>query len=246
MNMEDLVYNNPAIKATDPYYGKPLQLRDNNGKMLTTDTIRNWFSWPHYKIYVPDPLKDTNAQYNGGAGDMYIYRLAETYLIRAEAYCWKGDLQKAADDVNAVRARAGAAPYKADQINISTVLDERARELFYEELRHVELARVAYVYTLTGKQAENGKTYTLDNYSKDNYWYDRIMARTEFYNKGVKTVYGNEYTLSPYHIRWPVPQNTINTNIDGRINQNYGYSGYELNVPPYDNIEDAMKAETEP
>ena len=32
-------------------------------------------------------------------------RLAETYLIRAEAYVWKGDLASAAADVNAVRTK---------------------------------------------------------------------------------------------------------------------------------------------
>ncbi len=246
MNMSDLVYNNGALEGKDPYYGKPLELYDKNGKILTTDTIRNWFSWPHYKLYVEDPKKDNNDQYNGGAGDMYIYRLAETYLMRAEAYFWKGELQKAADDVNAIRTRAGASAYPASKIDMGTILDERARELFWEELRHVELVRISRLFCMTGKAAENGKTYEMENFSENNYWYDRIMSKTDFYNKGVKTVYGNIYTMSPYHALWPVPQKSIDSNTEGRLNQNYGYAGYELNEPPFDNIEDAIKSELAP
>jgi hypothetical protein len=42
-------------------------------------------------FYVESPRSETQDNYNGGAGDWYIYRLAETYLLRAEAYFWKGE-----------------------------------------------------------------------------------------------------------------------------------------------------------
>jgi len=229
MDMEDLVYNNPAIKGSDSYYGKPLQFRNDAGTVLVVDTIRSWFSWPHYKVYVPDPQR---VQPQGGQSDWYVYRLAETYLLRAEAYVWKGDLANAAADVNAVRTRAGAAPYAPDQINIGTVLDERARELYYEEHRKTELTRMAYIFAKTGKAAYNGKTYSQETFSEDNFFYDRIMEKTDFYNKGVRTRHGDEYTMSPYHVLWPVPAGAINSNTQGRINQNKGYSGFENNVPP--------------
>lgn len=229
MNMKDLVYNNPDIKGKDSYYGKQLQFRNNSGTILVVDTIRSWFSWPHYKVYVPDPQR---VQPQGGQSDWYIYRLAETYLLRAEAYVWKGDLANAAADINAVRTRAGAAPYSPDQVNIGTVLDERARELYYEEHRKTELTRMSYIFAKTGKQAYNGKTYSLETFSESNFFFDRIMEKTDFYNKGVKTRHGDEYTMSPYHVLWPVPAGAINSNTKGRINQNKGYSGYESNVPP--------------
>lgn len=229
MDMEDLVYNNPAIKGSDSYYGKPLQFRNDAGTVLVVDTIRSWFSWPHYKVYVPDPQR---VQPQGGQSDWYVYRLAETYLLRAEAYVWKGDLANAAADVNTVRTRAGAAPYTPDQINIGTVLDERARELYYEEHRKTELTRMAYIFAKTGKAAYNGKTYSQETFSEDNFFYDRIMEKTDFYNKGVRTRHGDEYTMSPYHVLWPVPAGAINSNTKGQINQNKGYSGFENNVPP--------------
>ncbi len=240
MNMEDLVYNNEAIKATDSYYGKPLQFRNNAGAILVVDTIRSWFSWPHYKVYVPDPQR---VQPQGGQSDWYIFRLAETYLLRAEAYVWKGDLANAAADVNAVRTRAKAAPYTAAEMNIGTILDERARELYYEEPRKTELTRMAYLFAKTGKAAYNGKSYNLENFSEDNFFYDRIMEKTDFYNKGVHTRHGDEYTMSPYHVLWPIPAAAINGNTRGQINQNKGYSGYENNVPPLTTIPEEVPAE---
>lgn len=229
MDMEDLLYNNPAVEGTDSYYGKPLQFRNEAGTILVVDTIRSWFSWPHYKVYVPDPQR---VQPQGGQSDWYIYRLAETYLLRAEAYVWKNDLANAAADINAVRTRAGAAPYSADQINIGTVLDERARELYYEEHRKTELTRMAYILAKTGSAAYNGKTYSEETFAESNFFYDRVMEKTDFYNKGVRTRHGDEYTMSPYHVLWPIPAGAINSNTKGQINQNKGYSGYENNVPP--------------
>lgn len=229
IRMEDILYNNPGIKETDTFYGKNLQLKNAEGVVLTIDTIRCWFDWPNYKLFIEDPLR---VQPQGGNSDWYVFRLAETYLLRAEAYAWKGDLAKAADDVNAVRTRANCAPLAAGKIDIGTILDERARELYFEEPRKTELTRIAYLFAQTGKPAPNGKTYSLDKFSDDNYFYDRVMEKSDFYNKGVKTRHADEYTMSPYHVLWPIPQSAIDGNTQGRINQNKGYSGYEKNVPP--------------
>jgi hypothetical protein len=233
MRMQDLVYNNPGIKANDPDYGKNLRLRTNAGALLTIDTIRCWFDWPHYKLFVADPER---VQAVGGHTDWYVFRLAETHLLRAEAYFWKGDLTNAAKDINAVRQRAGAAPIAPASVNIGTVLDERARELYYEEPRKTELTRIAYILAQTGKAAYNGKTYSLESFSDNNFFYDRIMEKSNFYNKGVKTRHGDEYTMSPYHVLWPIPSPTIQGNTQGIINQNKGYAGYERNIPPLTEI----------
>ncbi|UZD23113.1 RagB/SusD family nutrient uptake outer membrane protein [Algoriphagus halophytocola] len=234
MDMEDLVYNNPDIKENDPYYNQNLEFRNEEGVVLVVDTIRSWFSWPHYKLFVPDAQRN---QPQGGPTDWYIFRLAESYLLRAEAKFWLGDLAGAASDINAVRTRAGAAPYTADEINIGTVLDERARELYYEEPRKTELTRIARIFAMTGKTAYNGKSYNEADFSKDNFYYDRIMEVTDYYNKGVFTRHGDTYTLSPYHVLWPIPQNAINSNTKGHLNQNEGYNGFENNIPPLTTIE---------
>ncbi len=234
MNMEDLLYNNyDALKATadhpeDPYYMKHLQKYNDAGGLLCVDTIRSWFGWPQYKTFIPD---NENSPMQGGHSDWYVFRLAETYLLRAEAYFWKGDLASAAADINAVRTRAGCAPITPDKVNMGMILDERARELFYEEPRKTELTRIAYIFAMTGKPAENGKTYHLENFSDDNYFYDRIIAKNNFYREGTVTNHGDKYTISPYHVLWPVPAISIQGNSNGHINQNKGYVGYESNVP---------------
>jgi hypothetical protein len=229
MTMENLVYNHPGLKAAgDPYYGQPLQKYDAAGGILCTDTIRSWFDWPHYKMYIADP---TDITPDGGHGDWYCYRLAETYLCRAEAYFWKGDLTNAAADLNAVRTRAGCDPYAPAQINIGTILDERARELYYEEMRNVELTRVAFILALTGKTCYNGKTYSLANFSSDNFWYDRIIEKNKFYSENVVAPFYT-FRVAPWIVLWPIPAEAINANTLGHINQNEGYPGAENNIIP--------------
>lgn len=235
IRMEDITYNAPSLKAAgNPFYGQPLQLFTDNGTILCSDTIRNWYDWPQYKLFIPDP---ENARPQGGYSDWYVFRLAETYLLRAEAFVWKGDLASAAEDVNQVRRRANAADLLPSDMHIGTILDERARELYYEEPRNTELTRMAFIFAQTGKPAYNGKTYSLNNFHENNFWYDRIIETTHFYNKGVRTIHGDEYTMSPYHSLYPIPAAAINANTQGRINQNLGYPGAENNLPPLTTVE---------
>lgn len=238
MTMEKLVYNNPTLKGKDPWYGKNLRLYSDEGTLLCMDTINAWYSWPHYKSWAIDPDR---VQPFGGPGDWYIYRLAETYLLRAEAYIWKGEYRKAADDINIIRNRANAQyMYTASDIQnetIGAILDERARELYHEELRHVELVRLSIIYARTGIPCYNGKTYKYGNLSEDNFWYDRVNEKNNFYNKGVKTPPDNYFTCASYNVFWPIPADAINTNTGGVINQNIGYPGTEKNVPPLEYTE---------
>ena len=234
MYMENLRYSNPALKNVDPYYGQRLRLYSATGTLLCSDTLRQWYPWPHYKIYIPDT---ENSPMRGGNTDWYVMRLAETYLLRAEAYVWKGDMANAATDVNKVRQRAGCAPYTAANMSIGTILDERARELYYEEGRKTELTRIAYLFAKTSKPY-NGKTYTLADFSLSNFMVDRILEKNIFYRTNFVTIHQDMFKISQYHVLWPIPQSAILGNTDGRINQNIGYSGADLNVPALDVIPD--------
>lgn len=237
--MEDLRYNNPSLIGKSEWYGKNFV---KSPAMSVEDTIRCWFTWPHYKLFVPDPLQQ---QWAGGETPWYIYRSAEVYLMMAECYYWKDQNQEAANMLNVVRLRAGADPLVAADINIGAILDERARELYYEENRHLELVRVSYLYARTGKPCEvfGNHVYKLENLSGPggtnsnikqtgiNFWFDWVTAKNNFYNKGVKHKWA-EYKISVHHILWPVPANAINTNFGGKLNQNIGYPGAENNVEP--------------
>ncbi len=238
-SMEDLHYNNSALYGKSEWYGKNFV---KNPAMSVEDTIRCWYSWPHYKLFVPDPLE---AQWEGGETPWYIYRSAEVYLMMAECYYWKDQPAQAAEMMNVVRERAGAEPLTAADINIGEILNERARELYYEENRHVELVRISYTYAKFGKACEvfGGRMYRLDNFSGPggagsnvkqegiNFWYDWVVKHNNFYNKGVKHRWA-EYKISVHHILWPIDAKSITSNILGVINQNIGYPGAENNQPP--------------
>ena len=73
--------------------------------------------------------------------DIYAIRLAETYLLRAEAHLRKGDQASATADINIIRARAQATPATPAEVTIDYLLNERARELVAEEPRRLTLAR---------------------------------------------------------------------------------------------------------
>jgi hypothetical protein len=81
--------------------------------------------------------------------DQYMFRLAETYLIRAEAYLGNNDKVNAAADINVVRARANASAVNAASVDINYILDERMREFGVEEKRRLTLARLGLVYDRT-------------------------------------------------------------------------------------------------
>ncbi|GAF05014.1 SusD family protein [Saccharicrinis fermentans DSM 9555 = JCM 21142] len=100
--------------------------------------------------------------------DQYMFRLAETYLLRAEAYLGLTKTDQAAADINVVRSRANANPVAPQDVDIDYILDERMRELGVEEKRRLTLMRL-------------GKLY--DRIQKCNpYYRDMVDGMTETYN----------------------------------------------------------------
>lgn len=148
----EFYYNNPA----DPeYYGKKIHTRKNAAGVLfvtladgtlttqTLDTLRQYYPW----IRKIDGLPRNNDVTAGRtSNDVIVMRLAETYLLRAEAYFRSGNLQKSVEDINTIRARANAAPILANDITVDLILDERARELIIEEPRRRTLVRMGVLY----------------------------------------------------------------------------------------------------
>ena len=165
-------YNNPA----STYY---LKKWDRSHAKTEEDTLKRVYP---YSLKVEGPLfQGGDGNYKGrNRKDVYIMRLAETYLLRAEAYIGKGDKAKAVADINVVRARANATPVAAGDVSLDYILDERARELMAEEPRMRTLIRM-------GKLAERVRLYDIDQVSKttvqdfNNLWpipQDAINANT--------------------------------------------------------------------
>jgi hypothetical protein len=261
VRMEDYMVNNKASKD----FGKPVTLKDpTTGKLLCSDTIRRWYDVPHYKFFLDDPVSESNISgsdgsrgaTNGGIADWYLYRLAEAYLLRAEAKYYinpaDGTIK---DDLNAVRQRAKCTELYQGSVSIGDIMNERARELYWEEWRNVELKRVSLCLARSGKPDEWGNAYNLDNFDKQSgtdasggsYWYQRIIHYS-LYNKGVIHVNATglsdiKYTMDKKNMYWPIPNVAITSNIKGQLKQNYGYDGYDPTTPVWDKWEDAVADE---
>lgn len=139
---------------------------DHNGKFIyrdnlpinmssLNDTTRNLYPGVFWSLKTSTPGQQppeaflSNPTVEGGLSfghrayrDVYAIRLAETYLLRAEAYLGAGNMSAAASDINVVRSRAEAPPVDMAEVDIDYILDERARELNHEEHRLLTLTRL--------------------------------------------------------------------------------------------------------
>ncbi|MRS61997.1 RagB/SusD family nutrient uptake outer membrane protein [Larkinella terrae] len=138
-----MYYTNPA----SAFFRKPVE-----AKTTRIDTMQNLY--PTLRKIEGKVGKSGNNTTGRTFSDFIVYRLAETYLLRAEAQFRKGDLAKAAADINVVRARANAKPVAASSVTIDYILDERARELIAEEPRRRTLIRM-------GKLVERTRKYNM-------------------------------------------------------------------------------------
>lgn len=151
----------------------------------------------------PKKFRELNVPYqdNGGTRNTYVFRLAETYLMDAEANLQLGNTSKALQLFNAIRTRAAkpgndpatsvsyASEMQVSTLTINDILDERARELFGEELRWFELKRTGTLIT-------------------------RVLA----HNDEAKA----SNTLDAHYLLRPIPQNAIDLN-HSPLAQNPGY-----------------------
>jgi hypothetical protein len=79
-------------------------------------------------------------QNNDMDNDFPIIRLAEMYFNRAEGRSMAaGDWSQGLADVNAVRTRAGVAPFAA--LTVQDFIDESGREFIFESHRRTNLVR---------------------------------------------------------------------------------------------------------
>ncbi|WP_020603916.1 RagB/SusD family nutrient uptake outer membrane protein [Spirosoma spitsbergense] len=153
--VRDFVYTNPASPT---YLNK--SLIDFPAPNWLSSSWR-WYPYPskvttpgqHPVGVVQDAAKQTLKTSAGATfRDMYQIRLPETILLRAEAYLMKGNTTQAAADINIIRNRAKAKPVTPAEVTLDYILDERARELIFEEDRRITLSRM-------GKLVERVKKY---------------------------------------------------------------------------------------
>src|SRR5690606_37361535 len=90
------------------------------------------------KVEGTDP---NNVSTSGQWNDQVYLRMADTYLLKAEAQFKLGNSEGAAETINIIRRRSNASEISAADVDIDFILDERARELVIEEHRRYTLLR---------------------------------------------------------------------------------------------------------
>ncbi|CAN5156718.1 RagB/SusD family nutrient uptake outer membrane protein [soil metagenome] len=126
------LYNNPANLPAGRKLG------DTLFTVVGPERVSNPL-WPSTRKWdYADPNDITGA---AQFGDQVYLRLAETYLLLAEAQFKQGKLAQAAEAINVVRRRAGASEITPAQVTLAFILDERSRELVTEEHRRYTLLR---------------------------------------------------------------------------------------------------------
>jgi hypothetical protein len=132
--------NNPASLPTGRKLGDTVKLTPlpTQEPVTNSGTAQNW---PSTRKWDWAPSVPSDVQQGSNYNDIIYLRLAETYLILAEAQFRLGELADAATTINALRTRAQATPVTAADINLNFILDERSRELVTEEHRRYTLLR---------------------------------------------------------------------------------------------------------
>lgn len=165
----DYYFDNPA----SAYHGQKIDfsLYPPGSRVPLKDTINYIFP---YWLKLSEPLRHTKSLATSGGGtswkDIYAIRLAETLLLRAEAYLGMSRFDLAAADINTVRNRAQATPITPDQVTIDYILDERARELYAEEHRGITLLRLGKLVERVRKYHSNPLRWGAGIQDHNNLW----------------------------------------------------------------------------
>lgn len=199
--------NNIGTIPRDSTGALKFQLGDTAVYVSTTDADTVLATVRPYRLYTPktysnrifpslnkfdDPFR-LSVNDTRGSRDYLLFRLADTYLMAAEALVRDGRAAEALPYINAVRQRAAIPGHEAEMalavtdLNLDAILDERARELAGETTRWFDLVR----------------THTL-------------LARVKAYNPDAKN------NIQPFHVLRPIPQTQIDR-ITCCFAQNPGY-----------------------
>lgn len=130
--------------------------------------------------------------------DLIIYRLAETYIMGAEAALMKGDQALAKEYYNMTWERAGNDKFTG-ALTMKDIIDEQARELAFEGDRWYFLKRLGILIS------------QVQNYAGDPEIKSSLGGRTNL-------------PANPHFIRWPIPENEIISMGANNFPQNPGYN----------------------
>ncbi|GAB3253423.1 RagB/SusD family nutrient uptake outer membrane protein [Larkinella harenae] len=177
-----------------PGYEMPLAERAKRRYQVLVPSLYRPNLFPGLQKFL-DPLRPDRT-YEPGSRDFIMFRLAETYLIAAEALIKQGKAADAVPFINAVRRRA-AWPGKQAEMEITAaqatmdfIMEERERELAGEMHRWFDLKR-----------------------------WGVLVARVKAYNPD------GAPNIKDFHVLRPIPQDQIDRTAGGaaKYPQNPGY-----------------------
>lgn len=129
------LYNNAASLPTGGKIGDVFPTTRTGNETLNNP------NWPSTRKWDWAPAVAEDVQNSSTYNDQIYLRVADTYLLLAEAQLKLGDAVGAATTLNLLRARARATPVAASAVTLDYILDERSRELVTEEYRRYTLLR---------------------------------------------------------------------------------------------------------
>jgi hypothetical protein len=189
------LYNDPEKLPSSKSVGDPLDLYDRD-KAAGSEFIDYFIQQNPGVLKFNDPtVEATDRQHYK---NIMVYRLAETYLIGAEAHFEEGNTTKALEYLNKIRERAGID--LATTVTLENIFEERARELAFEGQRWYSLKRKGLLYD-----------YLMDHMNSD--------LLNEYYEIAH---YNPKDELEPYMVNFKIPDQIIEL-LGTDYPQNTGY-----------------------
>ncbi len=146
-------YGNVRIPASDPTFSqaddKRTFLKMKKSQQIPSPSASGDYGIGVYKFTARNADGTRAANYNTAYActDFPIFRLADAYLMRAEALYRQGgaaNIDAAVADINRIRERAygnTSGNITAANLDLDFIIDERAREFYYEAQRRTDLIR---------------------------------------------------------------------------------------------------------
>jgi hypothetical protein len=139
----------PVYTSLDPATAKPTEKAVAassvyGDKRYNSYKIGGWCSFPGIKKFLDNVYDPTYPTHDISGRDAMVLRLAEMYLIKAEAELatnGSGAALATLNELRAVRAISGKDNSLSGNVTIETILDERALELCGEQQRWFDLKR---------------------------------------------------------------------------------------------------------